>query len=109
VTARRPPPRGKAAYVLGERQTRDHTCHWPGCTRQVPPAMWGCKAHWYALPQDLRDQIWRTYRPGQEKTLTPSRAYVEAALKVQAWIAAHHPPAPPEPSQQQLQFKEGMR
>jgi hypothetical protein len=91
------PPRGKAAYVLSQRQTRDHTCHWPGCARQVPPAMWGCKAHWYALPKDLRDEIWRTYRPGQEKTLTPSRDYVEAAHKVRAWIAEHHPPAQPEP------------
>jgi hypothetical protein len=88
----------KAAYVLGQRQTRNHTCHWPGCTRQVPPAMWGCKAHWYALPKDLRDQIWDTYRPGQERTLTPSRAYVEAARKVQNWILVN------AASQQQLQF-----
>jgi hypothetical protein len=93
---RRSPLRGKAAYVLGQRQTRYHTCHWPGCAKPVPPAMWGCRAHWYALPEALRDEIWRTYRPGQEKTLTPSRAYVEAAQKVQTWILAN------APSQKQL-------
>lgn len=53
--------------------------------------MWGCKTHWFTLPKHLRDKIWRTYRPGQEKTMTPSPAYVEAAQQVQAWIAANSP------------------
>jgi hypothetical protein len=74
------------AYVKAQRQTRKHTCHWPGCEAQVPPAMWGCRPHWYALPKVLRDRIWRTYRPGQEVTLAPSRAYVEVARDVQTWI-----------------------
>lgn len=68
-----------------------HTCHWPGCAKPVPPKLWGCKAHWYALPQHLRDRIWSTYRPGQEVTKTPSTAYVHAAREVQAWIAAKAP------------------
>jgi hypothetical protein len=97
-TAMPAPAASKAAYVLSQAQTRDHACHWPGCSRQVPPAMWGCKPHWNALPKDLRDEIWRAYRPGQEKTLTPSRAYVEAARKVQNWILAN------AAGQQQLQF-----
>jgi hypothetical protein len=63
-----------------------HTCHWPKCERPVPPAMWGCREHWYKLPKFLRDKIWRTYRPGQEITKDPSPAYVEAALEVQRWI-----------------------
>lgn len=63
-----------------------HTCHWPGCPREVPPAMWGCQSHWFALPYHLRQQIWRTYRPGQEVTKDPSDAYIEAANRVQAWI-----------------------
>lgn len=63
-----------------------HTCHWPGCHKEVPPAMWGCKPHWFALPKHLRDRIWATYRPGQEITKTPSPAYLEAAREVQAWI-----------------------
>lgn len=79
----------KADYVLSQPQTRPHHCHWPGCERQVPPAMWGCKLHWFKLPKHLRDKIWKTFRPGQEKDWTPSAAYLEAAKEVQAWIAAH--------------------
>ncbi len=63
-----------------------HHCHWPGCERVVPPKLWGCKYHWFGLPQNLRNEIWRTYRPGQEITKTPSSEYLEAAKKVQAWI-----------------------
>lgn len=63
-----------------------HTCHWPGCKKEVPPAMWGCRAHWFTLPQVLRNEVWRTYVPGQEITKTPSTAYLEVARKVQAWI-----------------------
>src|SRR5690242_14210133 len=64
-----------------------HTCHWPGCPRVVPPAMWGCKEHWFKLPKPLRDQVWREYRPGQEITKTPSERYLVAAALVQGWIA----------------------
>ena len=77
----------KAIYVRRQGQTRDHHCHWPGCPRQVPPAMWGCKEHWFRLPKALRDRIWATYIPGQEISGTPSGAYVEAAAAVQEWIA----------------------
>lgn len=87
----------KVRHVLSAGQTRKHHCHWPGCEQQVPPAMWGCKAHWYALPKDLRDKVWRAYRPGQEATMTPSRAYLDVAQEVQAWIAKNHPPTPKEP------------
>lgn len=79
----------KVRHVLRAGQTRDHTCHWPGCDRQVPPAMWGCRPHWYSLPKDLRDAIWRTYRPGQEISRTPSESYLQAARNAQRWIAEH--------------------
>jgi len=77
----------KAEYVRSQRQSRTHTCHWPGCDRQVPPAMWGCKPHWFKLPKRLRDLIWATYEIGQERTMTPSEAYLDAAREVQDWIA----------------------
>jgi hypothetical protein len=48
--------------------------------------MWGCRAHWFALPAGLRSRIWETYRPGQEISKTPSAAYLAAARDVQAWI-----------------------
>lgn len=86
----------KVAYVRSQNQTRDHTCHWPGCGIQVPPAVWGCKEHWFKLPKVLRDQIWLTYSPGQEKTLSPSKDYLKVADRVQDWIKTL--PPPPKPS-----------
>jgi hypothetical protein len=79
--------RDKADYVRSQSQTRDHTCHWPGCEKQVPPAKWGCAAHWFKLPRALRTKIWQAYRPGQEVNLTPSAEYIKVAREVQAWIA----------------------
>ena len=81
------PAAKKADYVRSQPQTRKHHCHWPGCEKQVPPAMWGCKDHWFALPAGLRARVWATYKPGQEINGTPSAAYIEAAKTVQAWIA----------------------
>jgi hypothetical protein len=77
----------KADYVRKQPQTRNHECHWPGCTKQVPPAMWGCKQHWFALPQPLRNRVWAAFRAGQEKDMRPSTEYIEVAREVQDWIA----------------------
>lgn len=66
-----------------------HTCHWPGCNKAIPPRLWGCKPHWFALPADLRKGIWATYRPGQEIDKRPSPEYLAAARAVQDWIALH--------------------
>jgi hypothetical protein len=77
----------KAEYVMGQKQTRDHRCHWPGCEKNVPPAMWGCRTHWFKLPATLRAKVWAAYRPGQEINMTPSAAYLQVANEVQAWIA----------------------
>lgn len=77
----------KVAYVKRQGQTRNHHCHWPGCPEQVPPAKWGCYKHWMRLPKYLRDKIWATFRPGQEKNWTPSREYVAVAKEVQLWIS----------------------
>lgn len=79
----------KADYVRRAGQTRNHHCHWPGCEKQVPPAMWGCKTHWFKLPRALRNKIWRCYEPGQEVDLTPSAEYLAVAHEVQEWIAAN--------------------
>jgi len=79
----------KVRYVKSQGQTRSHHCHWPGCDKQVPPAMWGCTNHWYSLPEHLRKKIWQAYRPGQERTMTPSREYLDVADEVQEWIKAN--------------------
>lgn len=62
-----------------------HTCHWPGCKVEVPPAMWGCKPHWFKLPKRLRNRIWHTYIPGQEVRRDPSKEYLEVADEVREW------------------------
>ena len=81
----------KAKYVKSQTQSRNHGCHWPGCEQQVPPAMWGCKPHWFTLPALLRAKIWATYEPGQEISMTPSADYLAAANEVEEWIDANHP------------------
>ncbi len=88
MTENKPGTEGKtkADYVRSQGQTRSHHCHWPGCDKQVPPAMWGCKAHWFKLPAGLRARVWATYRPGQEITFTPSENYLRVADQVQQWI-----------------------
>lgn len=80
----------KAAHVRKASQTRDHTCHWPGCDVQCKPAEWGCRRHWYMLPRALRTKIWAAYRLGQEEDGSPSRAYVEVAREVRDWIIKNH-------------------
>lgn len=82
----------KASYVLSQGQGRAHTCHWTGCAAQVPPAMWGCKRHWFMLPQAIRDRIWKAYRAGQERDMRPSCEYLDVAREAAAWIQANHPP-----------------
>lgn len=63
-----------------------HLCHWPGCREGVPPRLWGCYAHWKALPAPIQRGILRAYVPGQEITKTPSAAYIAAAKAAQEWI-----------------------
>lgn len=79
--------RVKVQWVKSQGQTREHECHWPGCKRQVPPAQWGCKQHWFKLPKLLRDKVWAAYRPGQEVDMTPSEEYLAVAREVQRWIS----------------------
>lgn len=45
-----------------------------------------CPPHWYSLPEDMRREIWRLYRPGQEIDKSPSLAYLEAATRAQQYV-----------------------
>lgn len=82
----RPNLSDKVNHVKQSRQFRPHHCHWPGCEKQVPPAMWGCVTHWFKLPLHLRSKIWEAYRPGQEQDARPSAEYIAVAKEVQEWI-----------------------
>lgn len=65
-----------------------HTCHATGCTVRSPPTMFMCKRHWFMLPKALRDDIWRTYRPGQCDDWNITKAYADAARAAVRFIAA---------------------
>lgn len=65
-----------------------HLCHWPSCRRAVPPRMWGCRRHWFKLPQRIRDAIWHAYVPGQEERKDPSSEYLEAAQRAEKFATA---------------------
>lgn len=60
-----------------------HRCHHPTCPIAVPPAMLACKPHWFQLPLAIRNEIWRTYRKGQEVDKSPTREYMAAFQKAQ--------------------------
>lgn len=64
-----------------------HTCHATGCTKRVPPEMFACRAHWFALPKHLRDHIWLTYRAGQCDDWRISHAYAKAAREAVRYLA----------------------
>lgn len=77
----------KVNHVLRAPNTdAAHHCHWPGCGKQIKPAMWGCTAHWYKLPKHIRDAIWCAYVPGQESRKDPNSSYIKAAQAAQEWI-----------------------
>ncbi len=72
--------------LFGDRRKGPvHLCHAPGCNKEVPPAMFACKPHWFALPKKVRDAIWREYRTGQEIDKQPSLRY----MAVQRLACAH--------------------
>lgn len=39
-----------------------HRCPAPGCGEDVPQNRFACPRHWFALPKDLRDELWFAYR-----------------------------------------------
>ncbi len=63
-----------------------HLCHAHGCYTAVPPKMFMCKPHWFALPVELRNAIWREYRPGQEITKNPSPRYMAVQKLAVAYV-----------------------
>jgi hypothetical protein len=64
-----------------------HTCHARGCEVRVPPRMFMCKSHWFALPKSMRDAVWDAYSPGQERRMDPSREYLDVTRAAINWLA----------------------
>lgn len=66
--------------------SRGHTCHAVGCHVEIPPHLFMCRWHWIYLPQQYKNAVRKTYRPGQEKDKRPSKAYFEAARAAIKWV-----------------------
>ena len=64
-----------------------HTCHAHGCTKRVAAKMFMCAPHWWSLRKELRDAIWREYRPGQEKDKDPTARYMAMQRRAVAEVA----------------------
>ena len=53
-------------------------CPVPGCGDQIDQTRLMCRRDWYQVPKRLRDQVWRTWRSGQEAN---SREHQQAVLQ----------------------------
>ena len=64
-----------------------HTCHAFGCDAPVPPRMFMCRPHWFALPVSMRNAVLDAYTPGQERNFRKvSAAYLQAAREAQDFL-----------------------
>jgi hypothetical protein len=63
-----------------------HLCHAIGCARAVPPKMLMCLPHWRMVPRELQQEVWRTYRPGQEIDKRPSVEYIAVQRRAVAAV-----------------------
>lgn len=61
------------------RASPRHTCHAIGCSVDVPEKHLMCMRHWFMVPKNIREQVWATYRPGQEKEKNPTQAWMSGA------------------------------
>ena len=51
-------------------------CPVDGCETRVDAAFLMCRTHWYSVPKDLRDRVWKTFRNGAG---IYDEAYLDAA------------------------------
>ena len=58
-------------------------CAVPGCVDQIDPTRLMCRRDWYQVPKRLRDQVWRTWRSGQDAS---SREHQQAVLQAIAAV-----------------------
>jgi hypothetical protein len=55
-----------------------HTCHADGCSVTVAPRLLMCIRHWRLVPKPLQAEVYRLYRPGQERDKRPTIEYLDA-------------------------------
>lgn len=62
-------------------------CHAIGCTKPCQPNELMDKAHWQMVPLPLRQEVWATYQPNQERTKRTTWAYLQAAARAVIAVA----------------------
>lgn len=64
-----------------------HVCHAEACRLPVPPRMFMCRRHWFALPVEYRDAVWSHYVEGQERRKDPTPGYLAVTRAAIEWTA----------------------
>lgn len=75
---------------MPDRRTVEHTCHATGCDVKVPPRLFMCKQHWFALPQGYRVALLAAYVPGQERRMDPTAEYLDVARRCVHYLELVH-------------------
>ena len=57
-----------------------HTCPAPGCKVQVHYNQLACKPHWWALPEDIRQRVWRSWYSRQATDGAEHTAALRSAI-----------------------------
>ena len=84
-------------------------CHALGCTKACKPTELMDTAHWQMVPLALRQAVWATYQPGQERTKRISRAYLQAVAMTVLAVAEQEGRAIPEIWRQMAAGKQEKR
>lgn len=61
-----------------------HECPYPECRERIPLRLFACRDHWYALPREIRDDVWSAYRRHGVGSAELAHAHDEAR---KAWSA----------------------
>ena len=63
-----------------------HTCHAANCKVVIPPKLLMCGKHWKMVPEEMQQEIYRYYRPGQEVAKNPRKEWVKAASNAVSYV-----------------------
>jgi hypothetical protein len=74
-------PRGQLATL----SSGVHRCPIPRCGCRIDPSRLMCRLHWYLVPKEVRDQVWATWRSGQDAF---SREHKDAVHKAVVAVLA---------------------
>jgi len=70
----------KIPYKLKDRKMKN-TCHANNCKYPIKPSLFMCRKHWNMVNKELKMELYKHYRKGQEIDKEPSEAYVSTARK----------------------------